>query len=56
MSGPEGNPADVQLALDAMRDGVILWSAGGWFVVGNQTVARLMGMPAALVVMGATPE
>ena len=54
MSGPEASPADFQLALDAMRDGVILWSPGGRLVVGNQTVARLMGMPPALVVRGAT--
>jgi PAS domain-containing protein len=52
---PEAEPSadDFQLALDAMRDGVILWSADGRVVVANAAVSRLMDLPETLVTRGA---
>lgn len=44
--------ADYQLALDAMRDGVALWSADGRLIVGNAALASLMSAPAELVYPG----
>jgi two-component system, sensor histidine kinase and response regulator len=52
VAGPQASAADVQRALDAMRDGVILWSADGRAVVTNAAVARLMGLPDGLVQPG----
>jgi PAS domain-containing protein len=49
----EPRPEDFQLALDAMRDGVILWSADGRVVASNAAVSRLMGLPETLVRRGA---
>jgi two-component system, sensor histidine kinase and response regulator len=44
--------ADLQLALDAMRDGVILWSADGRLLIANAAVGRLFDLPATLVARG----
>jgi two-component system sensor histidine kinase/response regulator len=41
--------ADFQLALDAMRDGVALWSADGHLLVHNTAAADLMDIPRDLV-------
>ena len=43
------DPSDYQLALDAMRDGVALWSADGRLLVHNGATASLMNIPAELV-------
>lgn len=54
MSAPsEAGAADYQLALDAMRDGVALWSADGRLIVHNRATAALMNAPAELVHPGA---
>jgi len=45
--------ADFQLALDAMRDGVALWSQDGRLIVSNTAAADLMGIPRDLVRPGA---
>jgi PAS domain-containing protein len=45
--------ADLQLALDAMRDGVALWSEDGRLLVRNNAAADLMGIPRDLVRPGA---
>jgi PAS domain-containing protein len=49
----EPSAADFQLALDALRDGVILWSAEGRVLVANAAAARLFGLPEGLIVPGA---
>jgi len=49
----EPSPEDFQLALDAMRDGVILWSPDGRVVVSNAAVSRLMDLPDNLIRRGA---
>jgi len=41
--------ADYQLALDAMRDGVALWSADGHLLVHNTAAADLMNIPRDVV-------
>ena len=41
--------ADYQLALDAMRDGVALWSKDGRLLVCNTAAADLMNIPRDLV-------
>jgi PAS domain-containing protein len=41
--------ADYQLALDAMRDGVALWSADGRLIVANTAASTLMNIPPAIV-------
>lgn len=41
--------ADFQLALDAMRDGVALWSKDGRLLVHNTAAADLMNIPRDLV-------
>ncbi len=46
--------ADYQLALDAMRDGVALWSADGTLLVCNAGIADLMNLPRDLLRPGAT--
>jgi PAS domain-containing protein len=46
-------PADLQLALDAMRDGVALWSADGVLLAHNTQTADLMNIPRELVHAGA---
>jgi PAS domain-containing protein len=46
--------ADFQLALDAMRDGVILWGADGRALVANAAAARLFGLPEGLLRPGAS--
>lgn len=48
---PNSSPtaADFQLALDAMRDGVALWSADGRLLVGNRAAGELMTAPAGLI-------
>ena len=46
--------ADYQLALDAMRDGVALWSQDGTLLVCNAGVADLMNIPRDLMRPGAT--
>jgi PAS domain-containing protein len=43
------DPADFQLALDAMRDGVALWSQDGRLLVRNTAAADLMAIPRDLV-------
>lgn len=45
--------ADFQLALDAMRDGVALWSADGHLLVHNNAAADLMNIPRDIVRPGA---
>ena len=40
---------DFQLALDAMRDGVILWDADGRAIVANAAASRLFGLPDGLL-------
>jgi two-component system sensor histidine kinase/response regulator len=45
--------ADFQLALDALRDGVALWSADGRLLVTNTAAADLMNIPRELVRPGA---
>ena len=37
--------ADFQLALDAMRDGVALWSRDGRLLVANAAASTLMNIP-----------
>jgi two-component system, sensor histidine kinase and response regulator len=49
----EPSAADLQLALDAMRDGVIIWSADGRVIVSNAAAATLMDMPPELAQRGA---
>ena len=41
--------ADYQLALDAMRDGVALWSADGRLMVANAAASALMNIPPGIV-------
>jgi len=41
--------ADFQLALDAMRDGVALWSADGRLLVTNAAASTLMNIPPGIV-------
>ena len=41
--------ADYQLALDAMRDGVALWSADGHLLVHNTAASTLMNIPPGVV-------
>ena len=48
--------SDFQLALDAMRDGVILWSADGRAIVANTAAARLFDLPDGLLRPGAQPR
>jgi len=45
--------ADFQLVLDAMRDGVALWSADGHLLVHNAAAADLMNIPRDIVRPGA---
>jgi PAS domain-containing protein len=45
--------ADFQLALDAMRDGVALWSKDGRLLVHNTAAADLLNLPRDLVRPGA---
>ena len=53
MTDLEPSAADFQLALDALHEGVILWSAEGRVLVANTTVSRLFGLPEGLVAPGA---
>lgn len=46
---PPATPADLQLALDAMRDGVALWSPDGVLIVCNAMTGELMRAPSGLV-------
>jgi PAS domain-containing protein len=41
--------ADFQLALDAMRDGVALWSKDGRLMVANTAASELMNIPPGVV-------
>jgi PAS domain-containing protein len=41
--------ADFQLALDAMRDGVALWSKDGRLMVANTAASTLMNIPPGIV-------
>ena len=41
--------ADYQLALDAMRDGVALWSADGRLMVANAAASTLMNIPPGMI-------
>jgi len=41
--------ADFQLALDAMRDGVALWSKDGRLLVANSAASTLMNIPPDVV-------
>jgi PAS domain-containing protein len=41
--------ADFQLALDAMRDGVALWSADGRLLVTNAAASSLMSIPPGII-------
>ena len=44
---------DFQLALDAVRDGVIVWDADGRALVTNAAASRLFGLPDGLLRTGA---
>jgi PAS domain-containing protein len=44
--------ADYQLALDAMRDGVALWSADGRLLVANTAASTLMSIPPGVIYPG----
>jgi len=48
---PDNAPGaeDFQLALDAMRDGVILWSADGRAIVADAAASRLFCLPDGLL-------
>ena len=46
--------ADLQLALDAMRDGVALWTPDGRLLVTNRPAATLMSAPPDLIRPGVT--
>lgn len=41
--------ADFQLALDAMRDGVALWTADGHLLVTNEAASALMNTPPGII-------
>jgi PAS domain-containing protein len=41
--------ADFQLALDAMRDGVALWSKDGRLMVANAAASTLMNIPPGII-------
>jgi PAS domain-containing protein len=41
--------ADFQLALDAMRDGVALWSKDGRLMVANAAASTLMNIPQGII-------
>jgi two-component system sensor histidine kinase/response regulator len=45
--------ADFQLALDAMRDGVALWTADGRLLVTNAAASSLMNIPPGVIYPGA---
>ena len=47
--GGSSDIADFQLALDAMRDGVALWSADGRTLVTNTAASTLMSVPPGIV-------
>ena len=49
MTKDSASLADYQLALDAMRDGVALWSADGRLVVANASASTLMNIPPGIV-------
>ena len=53
MAGEQPGAADFQAALDAMRDGVVVWSPDGCVLVANAAASRLMTLPDGLVVTGA---
>ena len=53
MGGVAPDPADFQLALDAVRDGVIVWDAEGRALVANAAASRLFGLPDGLLTTGA---
>jgi two-component system, sensor histidine kinase and response regulator len=44
--------ADFQLALDAMRDGVALWTADGRLLVTNAAASSLMNIPPGVIYAG----
>jgi PAS domain-containing protein len=44
---------DFQLALDSVRDGVIVWSAEGRALVANAAASRLFSLPVGLLTTGA---
>ena len=44
--------ADYQLALDAMRDGVALWTADGHLIVTNKAAFSLMNVPPDVIYPG----
>ena len=44
--------ADLQLALDSVSEGVIVWDSQGRLLVANAAVARLFALPEGLVVRG----
>jgi PAS domain-containing protein len=44
---------DFQLALDAVRDGVVVWDADGRALVTNAAASRLFGLPDGLLRTGA---
>jgi PAS domain-containing protein len=48
----EPSAADYQLALDALRDGVIVWDADGRALVANAAVSRLFILPEGLLATG----
>jgi two-component system, sensor histidine kinase and response regulator len=52
VAGVEPSAADFQLALDALQDGVILWSADGRLIVANAAASRLFGLPDGLAATG----
>jgi PAS domain-containing protein len=51
---PSSSSEDLQLALDAMRDGVALWSEDGHLLVCNRAAGGLMTAPPGLVRPGVT--
>lgn len=50
--GGSSNIADFQLALDAMTDGVALWTADGHLMVTNSAASTLMNIPPGVIYPG----
>ena len=55
MADIEPSVADFQLALDALRDGVIVWDAEGRALVANAAASRLFGLPDGLLKRALAP-
>jgi PAS domain-containing protein len=50
--GGSSDIADFQLALDALRDGVALWTADGHLLVTNTAASTLMNIPPGVIYPG----